>query len=112
MPSYMSGVNWYWPPDGRPLMNTLVATSPPPPSALIVGTEFRMSAWLLEVSFSSRSSSKLVTANGVSTEARARLVPVTTISSNWLASPSGAASCAVTVKGAASNAAMDRSRVR
>ena len=63
-------------------MNTLAATSPPPPSALIVGTEFRMSAWLFEVSFGSRSSSMLVAASGVSSDARARLVPVTRISSS------------------------------
>src|SRR5687767_1483214 len=60
-------------------MNTLLATSPPPASALIVGIVSRMSAWLLEAIRASRSSSRVETASGVLKAARARLVPVTTI---------------------------------
>jgi hypothetical protein len=95
MPSYSSGVNWYWPPEGRPLMKTLTATSPPPPSALIVGTELRMSAWLFAVSIASLSSLNVVAASGVSCAARARLVPVMTTSSTLSSSTGGCAgSCA------------------
>ena len=80
MPLNSSGVNWYWPPLGRPATKMLAATSPPPPSALSAGTAARISAWLLELSRSSVSADRLVSATGVFSATRPLLVPVTMIS--------------------------------
>src|SRR5215204_5429861 len=47
IPSIWIGENTNCPPDGKPLTNTLFATSPPPPSAVMPGMVLNISAWLL-----------------------------------------------------------------